>query len=126
MAQLRHIANLRNTQSATLVEYLSAYVFGNTLPQFYNPNKVYNRGSLILSFNTTIKRFEVLECTVDGMTGAYNPSKWKSNNIVDNITGQFANTKLVQVRTTQPDDLSNVVWYQQMKVKPSIDPSVIK
>lgn len=126
MAQLRHIANLRNDASATILEYLNSYVFGNNLPQFYNPNKTYNRGSLILNYNPTTKRFDILECIDDCVTDIYNPSDWQSNNVVDNITGKFANTKLIQVKTIQPDDLSNVVWFQQMKVKPSMDPSVIK
>jgi len=116
MPSLRLIKNLQNT-NPNLIQLLNSYIFGDLEVKPYNQNKIYNRTDLTMVYNNSTHRFELFRCQEDGVTGVFNHTRWVEDTVSEYITGKKVNKKMVQLKTTQPDEPANIIWYEQYQDK---------
>lgn len=75
MSTLRFIKSLKDDK-ATLLELLDTVVFNNKEISYYESNKTYNTGDIILY--PVGPGFSVLQCKNDNVTGPYDSTNWES------------------------------------------------
>lgn len=71
----------------SLLQALSAYVFGGIPVREYDSNKTYKTGETIIRLNPSTGLIEILKCSFDGVTGPFDLTKWENIN-VNEVSGQ--------------------------------------
>ena len=90
----------RNEEVVNSYNLILSALFGNKLPELYDPNKTYVKG----------------DSKEDGLTGPFNDEMWTKIAFTELFKEGSALsidfTKAIQVSEIQPEDKDNVIWLQ--------------
>ena len=88
-------------------------LFGGILPDFYDENKVYNKGDIVIRINGN-GEYEILVCLKDGTTGKFDESLWKPISFADLFKDSSLLTQssavIRNIQEGMADDLATLVY----------------
>ena len=74
-AKLTRVRKIVNNEVINIQQLIASLLYGSNLPDEYNPDKVYNKGDIILNNREGV--WEILVCIKDNVTGEFNPEYWQ-------------------------------------------------
>lgn len=106
MPMFKKVVDLKKG-SASIIDVLSKYVFGNVAPTEYNPNTVYKKGELVL--REVDGKVIVLQAIVEETTeGEFISSEWTSGSVAEVTTNSV--TGVVSLSKFKPEYENNQLW----------------
>ncbi len=125
---LKHIKKVRSSNEVNNMQLLFDFVLGDTMPEKYDPQKVYNPKDFIIHLNTEESKYEILLCT-ERTTGNFDPSKWDKVSLKDYINKDHislgSNKDLIQINEDLPVEKHNRVWMKPIGYK-NLDTDIIE
>lgn len=90
-----------------ILNLLRVFNFGNKTISEYDTTKVYNTGDFIYVYTKETHDIKIFKCTEDGVTGAFNASKWTESSV---------STAGGSVEMSETEPTSDVhVWYRPIE-----------
>lgn len=125
MASVNLVRDMRQT-NGSLLQTLLSYIFGNKTIFAYNFYRTYNTGDMIVAPNEETGKVEVLEAIEDGITKAFDRSKWKTATIGSGSNIDIDYSELIVLSQEQPTSNNNMVWfYPVSEIESTFHPDII-
>lgn len=111
-AKLTRVRKIVNNDVINIQQLISSLLYGSNLPDEYNPDKVYNKGDIILNNREGV--WEILVCIKDNVTGEFNTEYWQKLSFTDLFKDSTLLTQnSVYMQTRQEclaDDLATLIY----------------
>lgn len=114
-AKLTLVKKLVSTEVVNSYQLILNAVFGNNLPEEYDPSKTYSKGDPIIIINNN-GSYILKVAKESGLAGDYDDSKWNTVSFTDlfkegsSLDIDFS--KAIQFSDIQPESKDNVIWLQ--------------
>jgi len=72
------IVDLTQVGKISVNNVLNDLLLHDTKITVYEENKTYDTGNMIVAFNTSLNRYDIMEAIEDGVTGPFDILKWQS------------------------------------------------
>ena len=115
MDRLVHVKDLKN-RNLTMLELMKSYIFGDKKIEIYDEDKIYNKGDIIVSYNPSTGKTEVIQAKEDNITGPFDETKWENTSIINTVgAGKIDNMIIIDSEDKSTDDTR--VWFQIQGMK---------
>lgn len=120
---LKHLQNL-NEGPMNIYQLILNTMFGDKLPEFYDPTKEYNKGDSVIDRLEDGSYVLRVVNNYEGTSGDFKEEDWTTTYFTDLFKEGSALdidfTKIVQIADTEPndpDDRDNMIWFQPVNLK---------
>lgn len=110
-AKLSLVKKIVNNEVINVFNLLLQTIFGGKIPGFYDENKIYNKGDIIIKQDGD--NIEILVCTKDNVSGSFNEDDFKKTSFTE-LFGDSSillqnNTTFNNSKEAMADDLSSIL-----------------
>lgn len=107
------VKNLVRSDVINTSQLILNSLFGGILPDFYDENKVYNKGDVVIRINEK-GEYELLVCLKDNVTGKFDESCWRPISFADLFKDSSLLTQssavIRSIQEGMADDLATLVY----------------
>ena len=109
----RLIKDLRDKKNIDIIQVLKSFIYDDRQLSVYKEGVTYKKRDIVINFDATSNRFKTYRCIVNKSSSTWDASQWQVENAISTIFKM--EDKLIIHSNTQPTDVENKLWFQDLK-----------